>query len=649
MPTDTRTKNLLLLGLALLATAALYVPGLSGGYVFDDFPNIIDNTAIHVTKSSYSAWINAALSSPASALHRPLASLTFAANWLFTGSAPGPMKITNLMIHLLNGALLYGMLMELMRLYAINRKDRGGVDETRTHWLAFAVTTAWLMLPINLQAVLYVVQRMESLCQLFVLAGLWGYLRERRRMLAAESIKQETVACIRAAAYLGLGTVLGLTAKESSVLLPLYAFLADLILFGLRRPDDKPQRSLWLLYTLMLFVPAVLGLIWLMPHVLPAQAWANRTFTLGTRLLTEPLVLMEYLRWILLPTLGTLSLYHDEIKASTGLLQPPVTLAGFVVMFALLALAIWQRRERPLLALGIVWYYAAHLLTATIIPLELVYEHRNYFAAIGVLLAVFSLLLGTAREAVSPFLRGSLIVLLIAWFAGLTLLRAQEWSDPLRLAMTEADRRDQSPRANYEAARLLIVASNYQASPALDKAWHYLRRSAAISGSSTLPEQAMLMVVDHDAQGDDEAAWQSMLTKLRSQPVSEEDISGLISLTRCRVQTSCVFDPAKLQEAFQAALSQPAPTARLLAAYSLFARELLGDDQLTEEYLRRAIDKAPGEAVYRMDIARIYAAQGRLEQVVKQIDALRRLNKYGQLDAQIASLEQLAEHGAKTP
>lgn len=649
MPTDTRYKYLLLLALALLATAAIYIPGMTGGYVFDDFPNIIDNTAIHVTQSSYTAWINAALSSPASALHRPLASLTFAANWLFTGSAPGPMKVTNLIIHLLNGALLYGTLVELLRLYAINRKSRGDVDEPRARWLAFAITLAWLLLPINLQAVLYVVQRMESLCQLFVLAGLWGYLRERRRMLEADSIKQETSACVRAAAYLAVGTVLGVTAKESSVLLPLYAFLADLILFGLRRADGKPQRSLWLLYTLMLFVPAVLGLVWLMPHVLPAQAWANRTFTLGSRLLTEPMVLMEYLRWTLLPTPGSLSLYHDEIKASTGLLQPPATLAGFVVMFALMALAVWQRRERPLLSLGIAWYYAAHVLTATIIPLELVYEHRNYFAAIGTLLAVFSLLIGTAREIALPIVRGAIAALLIVWFAGLTLLRAQEWSDPLHLAMIEADRRDQSPRANYEAARLLIVVSNYQASPALDKAWHYLRRSAAIPGSSTLSEQAMLMVADHDAQGDDAAIWQSMLAKLRAQPISEEDISGLISLTRCRVQTSCMFDPANLQQAFLAALSQPAPTGRLLAAYAMFARELLNDIPLTEEYLRRAVEKSPGEAAYRLDIARIYASQGKLELVVQQIDALRRLNKYGQLDAQIAALEQLAERGPKTP
>ena len=186
-------------------------------------------------------------------------------------------------------------------------------------------------------------------------------------------------------------------------------------------------------------------------------------------------------------------------------------------------------------------------------------------------------------------------------------------------------------------------------SPALDKAWHYLRRSAAIPGSSTLSEQAMLMVADHDAQGDDAAIWQSMLAKLRVQPISEEDISGLISLTRCRVQTSCMFDPANLQQAFLAALSQPAPTGRLLAAYAMFARELLNDIPLTEEYLRRAVEKSPGEAAYRLDIARIYASQGKLELVVQQIDALRRLNKYGQLDAQIAALEQLAERGPKTP
>ena len=40
-----------------------------------------------------------------------------------------------------------------------------------------------MLLPINLTGVLYVGQRMESMANLFVLAGLIGYVTGRRRML----------------------------------------------------------------------------------------------------------------------------------------------------------------------------------------------------------------------------------------------------------------------------------------------------------------------------------------------------------------------------------------------------------------------------------------------------------------------------------
>ena len=67
----------LLLAIAVIATAAVYWPGRTGGWVFDDYPNIVDNTAIHITRghSTLVAWINSALSSPSSFLRRPLASL----------------------------------------------------------------------------------------------------------------------------------------------------------------------------------------------------------------------------------------------------------------------------------------------------------------------------------------------------------------------------------------------------------------------------------------------------------------------------------------------------------------------------------------------------------------------------------------------
>ena len=69
---------LALLGLTMLA----YTPGLTGGFVFDDHPNLLDNTALHVVTLDWRDWMAATFSSPATSLQRPLAMLTFAAEYL---------------------------------------------------------------------------------------------------------------------------------------------------------------------------------------------------------------------------------------------------------------------------------------------------------------------------------------------------------------------------------------------------------------------------------------------------------------------------------------------------------------------------------------------------------------------------------------
>ena len=766
----------LLLAAAVVAATAVYWPGLTGGWVFDDYPNIVDNAAIHITPghSTLTAWVNSALSSPSSFLKRPLASLTFSINWYFGGGDPWPFKLTNIVIHLVNGALVFCMLRALLRLVGL--RGSGGsqsLDEAAATRLALVVAAAWMLLPINLMAVLYVVQRMESLCQVFVLAGLWAYLHGRWMMLTAADAHRDRRGFALAVGGVALGTVLGLTSKETAVLLPVFAFLVEWVVVGFAGPGaasapsagalfgrendswalrggatdsgfrpaagpgmtkEETNRSgmtkkganpfgtpleetshsssplghygaarsaepgiglahaeghaqresiglmhaggdvqrerrgwresigtalagnetarqdkrIWTLFTVTLFVPAVLGFAWLILNALNSAAWSGRDFTLVQRLLTEPRVLVDYLQWTIFPNPMVLSLYHDEIVTSTGLLTPWTTLGAIVLLTALAVVALLLRKRRPLVSLGIGWFFAAQLLTATIIPLELVYEQRMYFASIGVLLAAAALLLGLRWKIALPILRGFVVAVALLWFAAATNLRAREWSNPLRLAVVEANRHPESPRAVYEAGRLLLIASNYQPGQMLDASRKYLREAAAIPGASALPEQAMIMIVDHNQQGADADYWNSMIAKLRDQPTRQEDISALISLTNCYSSGICKFDVSWLQHAYEAALSRPHPIARLDGAYANFQRDILHDDMQAEIYMARAVAGTPGEPAYRVDLAALYARNGQTEQALEQIDALRRMNFAGRLDGQIATLERMAEQG-RTP
>jgi hypothetical protein len=303
-----------------------------------------------------------------------------------------------------------------------------------------------------------------------------------------------------------------------------------------------------------------------------------------------------------------------------------------------------------LVTLGIGWFFAGNLLTATIVPLELVYEQRMYFSSIGVLLAAGALLLGLRWKIALPLLRGFLVTIALLWFAVATNLRAREWSNPLRLAVAEAQRHPESPRAVYEAGRLMLIASDYKPGKAQDAAWKYLRQAAAIPGSSALPDQAMIMLADHRHQGADADYWHSMIHKLASQPTRQEDISALISLTNCYESGICQFDVTWLERAYAAVLSRPHPIARLNGAYADFQRDILHNDALATEYLARAVAGEPSEPAYRIDLAALYARQGETEKALEQIDALRRMNLGGRLDRQIAVLVQLAEQGrAATP
>jgi len=667
----------LLLGAAVIVTAIVYWPGVNGGWVFDDYPNIVDNAAIHITRGhgTLVSWVNAALSSPASFLHRPLASITFAMNWMAGNGNPWPFKVTNIAIHLINGVLLFCMLRVLLRLLALRsgtgEGDTSRIDEAAATRLALVVSAAWMLLPINLMAVLYVVQRMESLCQVFVLAGLWAYLHGRWMMLTAIDARRDRRGFVLAVSGIVLGTILGLTSKETAVLLPVFALLAEWILLRFARvhvaaadqvtespracgaipsaSEGDKDRRIWWTFVVTLFVPALLGIAWQFKRALMPAAYAGRDFTLAQRLLTEPRVLVDYLHWTLLPNPMVLSLYHDEIVPSTGILAPWTTLGSMLLLVALVAVAVWLRNRRPLVSLGIGWFFAAQLLTATFIPLELVYEQRMYFASIGVLLAAGSLLLGLRWKIALPLLRGFLVAVALVWFAAATNLRAQEWSNPLRLAIAEANRHPESPRAVYEAGRLLLITSKYESGKALDGAWKYLRQASAIPGSSALSDQAMIMIADHHQQGGDTEYWNSMIRKLRDQPTRQEDISALVSLTNCYEADICKFDISRLRRAYEAALSRPHPIARLCGAYADFQRDILHDDVQAEKYLALAVAGEPAEPAYREDLAALYARNGQTERALEQIDALRRMNLAGRLDGQIATLERLAEQGKTAP
>jgi hypothetical protein len=422
-------------------------------------------------------------SSPASDMQRPLAMLSFAINTYFTGLDSQAMKLTNVGVHAFNGVLVFLLVARLLALGAPQ------ASEARRRWTAAFVAAAWTFHPIQLTAVLYVVQRMESLSHTFVLLGLLLYVAGRTRQMAGQP------GWGRVLTGLVVFAALGILSKESAALLPLYAFLIEACVLRFATAHARTRHRLWAVYGLLLILPAIAGGTWLLLHSLAPGAYVGRDFTMVERLLTEGRVLVDYLRWTVFPSLRAFGLYHDDYVVSRGWLAPATTLASWLFLVALAIVAILVRRRRPLTSLGIAWFLAAHALTASFLPLELVYEHRNYFAALGVLLAMGDLLLLAPSHAPTRRIGALLAIAALLFYTAGTFARAHEWGDSYRLAASEAARHPESPRATYGLGRMLVIMTRYRAdSPFVQPAFDALEQSRRLPASGVLPHSAYLLL-----------------------------------------------------------------------------------------------------------------------------------------------------------
>lgn len=661
----------LIMAIAMLVTTAVYWYGLYGSWLFDDYPNIVGNHDLQITNTHLPSLVRAALSSPSSEFKRPLASLSFAANFLIAGLDPFSWKLTNLVIHLLNGVLVFLLARTLLGSTEPGRvRNRKRLEQepspttaaaTHAGIIAALIAAGWMLLPINLTGVLYVVQRMESLANLFVLAGLLGYVRGRQRMLGGR--RGGFVLCTASVLVM---TAIGLTAKETAVMLPLYAFLIEWLIFGFARHDAVSgqtglHQGLIALYLCVLAIPLAIGLVWLLPGLFTPGAWSTRDFTLSTRLLSEARIVTDYIGWTLAPTPQALSFYHDDFQVSTGWLTPWTTLASILFLAALTVAIGWLRRRRPFAALGLALYLGCHLLTGTILPLELIYEHRNYFASFGLLLTVVPLLAaprtssklnskdatqGDAVHSTLPFPLPRYVLL-----AGLMILWALEtafttnaWGNPMRLAQDLAARAPTSPRAQYELGRTYIIYSHYDPlSPFVEPAYTALEKAAALPESSILPEQALIFMNARMDRPVKAAWWDSMTAKLRARRPGVQDESSLAALTQCMREHRCELSPDRMLTAFLAAIDHGQPSARLLAIYADFAWNVIDEKQLGLRAAEDAVSAAPHEPAYVITAARMNIAAGDKRGALQDFTQLQRMNVAGALDSDIRQLRSAIE------
>lgn len=638
--------------LALLACLALavavYFPGVRGSLLFDDTLNLVENTRLHIQSLDMEGLKVAAWSGDAGMLGRPVALLSFALNHYFSGLDPYYFKLTNIAIHLLNGLCIYTLTILLIGVH--HRRTGDQLPTSTVRWIATATTAAWILHPLNLTAVLYVVQRMTSLASLFTFLGLISYVVGRRNI-----IERRTGWTWIAASFL-LFLPLAAFSKENGALLPMFLLLAEITFFRFDAPSKRSRHQLVGLFTLTVALPLAAALIYVALH----PSWLTvgyliRDFTPAERLMTEARILWHYLYWIAIPDISQLGIYHDDIPISTGAFAPPTTFFACIGIMLFAALGVACLRRLPIVGFGILFFLLGHGMESTILPLELVHEHRNYLPLYGPVFIAAYYLLCPAIHRSTLRVRRMAFIAFVAMAAGVTFLRSTQWSDPQTMLEMEVLHHPRSIRANID------MAGAYASMPAQNpieadiyyrQAYDHYVEAAELSDKDTLGLFG-LIALDSRHKIAVENAWIVALAKrLEKYPFTASSANALMGLEKCVAAAVCHLSPDAMETLLQAAQRNPTlhskSKAAVLFAWSDFLLTHRRDRDAAAVAARNAAGIAPNDPEQQTTLVRFLIRMGKLDEARTLIQQLRANRAMSSQAAILTTLEQDAATTAHT-
>lgn len=363
MSTDFKIKNkCFVFCLFSFFTILIYSNTFNSAWHFDDFHNIVKNAKISIDNLYPETLKNTFFASTdgAGKLYRPIAMFSFALNWYFGGTDVFGYHLVNTTIHILAGFFLFLTIIEFFKTPVLKDKYKN----KEIYNIALFSSVLWLIHPIQIQAVTYIVQRMASMSAMFFIMTFFCYLKARNSKYF--KIRLILYSCCFFTFLLAGG------AKQNALILPFSLFLFEIIFFQIF--DKINVKKISIITGILL----IFGLILFYKFVgFKLPSYDTRNFTLSERLMTESRIMFKYLYQLFYPVSSQYSLIHD-IEVSKSFFKPLTTLASITSIIIFFLCSFFYRKKFPVLCFAILFFFLNHTVESTILPLELIFEHRNY-------------------------------------------------------------------------------------------------------------------------------------------------------------------------------------------------------------------------------------------------------------------------------
>jgi len=396
--------------LLILVGAIVYANTFEVPFYFEDNDIIGGNPHIRLTALSAGGLADAAFGSLSSG--SPLPNLSFALNYYFHGYDVTGYHLVNSAIHGATAILLFFLFSYTLTSPSLRQ---------RVHYptlIAAAGALLWLVHPLHTQSVTYIVQRISSMAALFSVLCFTLYARAR---LASADRKWMLFAAAAVAWVLALGS------KPIAATVPLFILLYEWFFFQNLSWEWLRTHKRWLIAAVALSAAAAGIFLALYPKGAAVDLSAFKDVTLSEWALTQLRVIVFYLSLVVYPNPGRLSLEHD-FPFSHSLIDPPITLFALAAVIGILGFALWRARKEPLLSFSLFWFFGNVLIASSIMPQELVFEHRTYVPSVFLALTAAALVY---RIIGRPWFASAVLAGIIFLFGSWTLERNSVWKSPV--------------------------------------------------------------------------------------------------------------------------------------------------------------------------------------------------------------------------